>query len=1545
MALNFDVTPYYDDFDPTKNYHRILFKPGVAVQARELTQSQTILQDQISKFGSGIFVDGSNISGGNISIDNNVITCKVTSASSGFIKSLNGLYVVGSDSGFVAKIISVDTVNYYLNTKLVSNVLSINSGETLNFFSSQLEALIFSQGGSSITPLYTTPAVTSSNITRTASGTYLGNILSVPTSNISVGDQITYGSINFYTTVTSIIDSNNLTVNRTLPQDLNSVLVTITSVTSAPSTEVSIDSGVWFTGGFFVGNPAESIIPQPLTINPSCVIGFEVDEYRINSAADPSLLDPAIGASNYQAPGADRYQISLNLVTKPYVDNQTVANLTTNKFIELVRINNGVTENITNTPIFSDIETTLAQNLYDQSGNFIVQNYNLLMGHAGKSSTQYVTSTITSGKAYINGYPVTHIAPTNYNIEKARDTSNLSNQDIVTYYGNYVRANNINGEIINFQNGTSVELHNVVFGKANSNTKIGTAFVRNFDYDSGYGSGTEYKIFLSSVSLINNNFSNVSSLIIPGSGGNYSSVTFSANTVTPALIDSNYNSLIFPLPQNNIANVSNINYVTRRYFSAPTFVNGTYTINTNGSNEIFQGGSGAISSAQRQLNFSVVTTSASGSYPAGKFIPMDQANVSITINNTGTPQATINIAGGFTGSATIYATISVTNDIIKNKVLNTNHFSLLSANTLNTNIDVGYSDIYNFSGIYELGNTVPFLGNWSSSTAYTANSAVIYGSKVYECLLNNINQSPNTATTYWTTVNNNISNYITDNGQRDTFYDHGHINNISGSPKGNVVVVFDYFTHSGGKGCFTLNSYPVDYSRIPSFTSQQYGSTYALRDVLDFRPRRTDGIGTIGLDNYQLPAPFQNVFANYGYYLSRIDKIALYPNGQFKTIRGVSSYVNPIPPADATGALTLFTLNIPAYTYSANSIVVSTTNLRRYTMADIGVLDSRITNLENYTSLSILENQITGSDVTDSTGQNLLFKNGYLVDGFTGSSVADVNNPDYIASIDPVSQLCRPFFESRSYGYTLDITQGNFINSRPGFTPSTNEVFLTQPAQNGYLSLNNDIVTFSYDEIPLVYQNVATEIINVNPFNVINFVGNIILSPSSDVWYSTQSAPQITVVNDDQSAWIAAATSEGIVGTNYGYGTQWNDWQFNWTGQSTDSIINSSNQVQVTRDTTAITSAITAQGLNAALTSGPITVTTTQNIISNAVIPYCRSIPIAFNITGMSPYTQVYCYMGGLNISSCVLPTTFNGGIYNIDIINTGSGYTNGNSYPLTITGNCTTPAIATANVSGGTLVGINIISPGSGYKELPTITMTGSATSQAILSANSAGTLGSPLITNMFGGLCGVIVIPNQPGFQIPTGTIQVVFSDNPLQPALAASYATTSFYAQGTLETVQTTVTSVRPPISVLNPPPPPPPRSPTPTPNTTPPPVEVHYDTSPVPPTPVPPTPTPPPPRLHTDWIVVDHVPVIPVATTDIYLNLDDGNFTHGGEPGGLTPAVPWYAPPPQGLYHGGTYVDDSNNNWVAVDYACNWTPTGSAYYTRTQGNDTQISPIIP
>ena len=58
INTNFNVDPYYDDFDEDKKFLRVLFKPGYAVQARELTQAQTIVQKQIERFGNHIFKIG-----------------------------------------------------------------------------------------------------------------------------------------------------------------------------------------------------------------------------------------------------------------------------------------------------------------------------------------------------------------------------------------------------------------------------------------------------------------------------------------------------------------------------------------------------------------------------------------------------------------------------------------------------------------------------------------------------------------------------------------------------------------------------------------------------------------------------------------------------------------------------------------------------------------------------------------------------------------------------------------------------------------------------------------------------------------------------------------------------------------------------------------------------------------------------------------------------------------------------------------------------------------------------------------------------------------------------------------------------------------------------------------------------------------------------------------------------------------------------------------------------------------------------------------------
>ena len=71
------VDPYYDDFDETKQFNRVLFKPSRAVQARELTQLQTILQKQVERFGSNVYKEGTIISGINLTARDDLFYVKL----------------------------------------------------------------------------------------------------------------------------------------------------------------------------------------------------------------------------------------------------------------------------------------------------------------------------------------------------------------------------------------------------------------------------------------------------------------------------------------------------------------------------------------------------------------------------------------------------------------------------------------------------------------------------------------------------------------------------------------------------------------------------------------------------------------------------------------------------------------------------------------------------------------------------------------------------------------------------------------------------------------------------------------------------------------------------------------------------------------------------------------------------------------------------------------------------------------------------------------------------------------------------------------------------------------------------------------------------------------------------------------------------------------------------------------------------------------------------------------------------------------------------
>lgn len=150
LETNLNTTPYWDDYNEDKAFHKILFKPGVAVQTRELNQLQTILQQQIERFGDHVFKSGTIVSGINFSYNSLLPYVKildlqedgqpvnVSSYSNLLLRNSANLqaYVIHYESGFESKDPDMNTLYLkYINSGNTFDLNSFSNNEVLEIFS------------------------------------------------------------------------------------------------------------------------------------------------------------------------------------------------------------------------------------------------------------------------------------------------------------------------------------------------------------------------------------------------------------------------------------------------------------------------------------------------------------------------------------------------------------------------------------------------------------------------------------------------------------------------------------------------------------------------------------------------------------------------------------------------------------------------------------------------------------------------------------------------------------------------------------------------------------------------------------------------------------------------------------------------------------------------------------------------------------------------------------------------------------------------------------------------------------------------------------------------------------------------------------------------------------------------------------------------------------------------------------------------------------------------------------------------------------------
>ena len=157
---DFNVSPYWDTFAQTNDFYRVLFRPGFAVQARELTTLQTILQNQIEQFGNHMFKEGSIVIPGSVAYDNNYYAIKLqatfgtptpvavstyleqyAAGTHNNIEYTEGAILTGVSSGVTAQVVgyAVNTTGGDPDTLFVKYIGSNTSDNTTTTFSDNEE--------------------------------------------------------------------------------------------------------------------------------------------------------------------------------------------------------------------------------------------------------------------------------------------------------------------------------------------------------------------------------------------------------------------------------------------------------------------------------------------------------------------------------------------------------------------------------------------------------------------------------------------------------------------------------------------------------------------------------------------------------------------------------------------------------------------------------------------------------------------------------------------------------------------------------------------------------------------------------------------------------------------------------------------------------------------------------------------------------------------------------------------------------------------------------------------------------------------------------------------------------------------------------------------------------------------------------------------------------------------------------------------------------------------------------------------------------------
>lgn len=1076
----FNISPYYDDYDPANRFLRILFKPGYAVQARELTQMQSILQDQISKIGDHLFKDGSRIVGAPISVRNTNFLGLKTGSGSPFNafgstdwKSLVGgtIYWGATASGTIAHVLPPET-----DDKLFVVVDYVS-----------------------------------------------GYGAQIPTTGATLG--ITTSSGGSYTpTVPSGASHNGL------------------------CKLVTVGEGIFYVDGAFVLNTEQSFTPftvsgsyRDLTCTSGGVtfagldkkVGFAVTRDTTTSAEDLTLLDPSFGSPNYKAPGGDRFVINLDLAQVDLSD-------TPNDFVEILRFEDGKVTKKADKVVYGDLAKTLAQRTYDESGSYVVSPFDVSVRSSNTDSTK-LDVVIGPGKAYVFGNEVETKYPTIIGVTKARTTQPAS--------GSFVfNTGNVLGVTLDLTNSgpTAYTYFNTLNGgyalvrfRNSSGAVVGQAGVHGL-VPRAVGSGktsNAYSMYLYGI-CTDSVISGASSAVVYGSpAGTSGGITFGifypiTGTTFGTIGGSGANdtSLVYEItPTQGISAFTDLTFYGK-VATVPLTSSYSHPVAT------FTVGTGQIDLPTVPASYIDVAPDLSGTPTSArstisKYQFINNTGVAFSPANMDSGDPLINVSVYKSGSSLVMGITSGPAGFTAGGVRMllpfkyTPNFSSAanisaSCRTKTSTARTVTATAFNFANINgRIGFTLP---NWD---VYSVTGLSFDGA-------------------------DKLADFELDDGQREGFYDYSAIvakkskEGTYSLPRNKIVTCsYNYFIHGGANfGAFVgQHSYlGISYDQIPLFTNPKTGRTVSLANCVDFR-HSGPTLDTIHAKPYGDYESLSATTASWSNYLPRIDRLSVKINpSDLSTSFAIDSGVpelSPQSPPETENSMTVATLTVPAYTYRPQEVVVTKNDVRRYTMADIHNVEKRVDEIETFAKLSLSESEMAGRDVkpivdgyvaaggsTTSLGVSSLsgepIKTSIYTDDFYGHAGGDVSDKDHRCAVD------------YQYG-----------ELRPMFTHNLLSLGTATPSAGATIS-SDGLITLQYTSTPLITNDGYNKSVAVNPTGTVNWLGFMKFTKQYETGFDTSVRP--VVYNNNMSE------NDNWVGSNAnnarGFGTQWNDWEYLWSG-------------------------------------------------------------------------------------------------------------------------------------------------------------------------------------------------------------------------------------------------------------------------------------------------------------------------------------------------------------------------------------------------------------